>query len=199
MWAATEIVPVLALVAHASLFGAVRSNADGMPLAGVSVDIPLGGKSVLTDARGEYAIRDLDPGPYHVFVSHSGYRSRDMVVVIPAGDSLRIDVALEPLPRPLAPMHVVANTGEVHTRQAEASGFPELGRTTVRAAQMRSRGQWLGRPDALAALADAPGVSVDAERAGGFLCMAAKRMRMHCCSTTPPCWRRITSARRWAP
>ncbi len=168
MWAAVQAVPALVLFAHAALVGTVRSSADGRPLRDAVVEIPTAGRSASSDADGAYEIRDLEPGRYDVLVSRTGYLARRLVVVVPSDESLRVDIDLEPVPRALAPMRVVANPFDRTRRQSGDSPFAELGISSVAASRTRSEGSWLGQPDPFAALADAPGVVFDLERSAGL-------------------------------
>ena len=167
MWAA--LIPVLGVLSQTSLFGTVRSNADGVAIPGAVVQLPALQRRVITGTNGSYAFGEVGPGRYDVVVSRNGYRSRELVVVLASGDSLRLDLVLEAVPRPLTPLVVL---GRLEPRavgnDSVGRAFPELGTRTLSAQRVRAEGSWLAQPDALAAFAGAPGVAFDAERSASL-------------------------------
>lgn len=63
----------------------------------------------LTDASGRYAVLGLEPGEATLSVTHAGYEPISLVVVVPASDTVALDVELVAKPVPLAPLDVRAD------------------------------------------------------------------------------------------
>jgi TonB-dependent SusC/RagA subfamily outer membrane receptor len=75
--------------------GTVTDKASGVPLSGTAVEIrgtPLGNA---TDGRGHFVIRGVRPGPAQVSARRLGFRPTSQTVQIVAGDSVRVNFALE--------------------------------------------------------------------------------------------------------
>lgn len=77
--------------------GVVTSDED-LPIEGASVGVPELGAEAVTDAQGTFALSDLAPGSYQVFVQKIGYESLGKTVDVAAGDVTRVDVQLAPQP-----------------------------------------------------------------------------------------------------
>ncbi|ODT02912.1 MAG: hypothetical protein ABS52_11575 [Gemmatimonadetes bacterium SCN 70-22] len=74
--------------------GTVRDSA-GHPLAHAQVVVSVVNRVLQSDANGEFLIRGLAPGIYHVDVSLIGYAPQHAVVTIPeSGDDVRLDIVL---------------------------------------------------------------------------------------------------------
>lgn len=81
------------------LEGAVRDADTQQPLAGVSVEVLLGGQfqqATTTGADGAYAF-DLVTGGYELRATASGYLRRTVPVAFPGGGDTTVDVALDSL------------------------------------------------------------------------------------------------------
>ena len=169
MGLAALLTPLLAFAGQASLTGTVRSSADGAPVAAALVQLPEARRSVISGPRGDFTLTALDAGRYELRISRSGFRTRTLAVLIAAGDSLRLDITLEPSPIPIAPIAVRARlqVSEGEADVGDASPVRELGVRTLSARRMASAAA-LGQPDALELLGGAPNVSFDPERGGSF-------------------------------
>lgn len=78
--------------------GVVTDTDTGLPLPGAVVALDDLGLATVTDEDGWYWLVDVPPGPQHLSVELLGYRSRSIHVLVPAGRSLRVDLALETEP-----------------------------------------------------------------------------------------------------
>ncbi len=78
-----------ALLPPGQLRGIIRSTVNGKPLAGATIKIEPGGKSVTTAADGTFEV-DLEPGTYKIKASSAGLKDQDLDVTIdPNGVALK--------------------------------------------------------------------------------------------------------------
>lgn len=78
-----------AVLPPGQLRGNVRSTVNGKPLAGATIKIEPGGKSVTTAADGTFEI-DLEPGTYKIKASAAGLKDQELDVTIdPNGVALK--------------------------------------------------------------------------------------------------------------
>lgn len=85
-WTAHAVVP--------GILGTVRDTA-GRPLANAQVIVSVVNRVLQTDAKGEFQLRGLAAGVYHIDVSLIGYAPQHAVVTIPeTGDDVRVDIVL---------------------------------------------------------------------------------------------------------
>jgi hypothetical protein len=77
-------------------------DATGAVVAGAQVvvtsDATAARQSVRSDDRGWFAVTPLDPGAYHVEVTHAGFRKHVQAFMLQVNQRLRLDVALQPGP-----------------------------------------------------------------------------------------------------
>ena len=101
---ASFLVTVFTYSQTAILTGKVAEAGNSNVLVGVTVRLSMVGdtsfvRGTFTDARGEYTIKDLPAGEYKVSFTSVGYRAiLDQSVTLAAGDSTRLDIALDPEP-----------------------------------------------------------------------------------------------------
>lgn len=104
-----------------AIMGHVKDAKTGDPLTFCNVLVkPLGG--TMTDMYGNFFLRGVPVGSYHIIISRIGFRSfeRDGVVVS-EGDTVRVDAALEEAPVHVDPVVVTATRTEQTARMAPAS------------------------------------------------------------------------------
>ena len=80
--------------------GTVTDATDGEPLIGANVavqerDTPDIVDGTATDTQGTFEITDIPPGEYVVTVRFVGYQTTEVPVLLEAGDTRNVDVALE--------------------------------------------------------------------------------------------------------
>jgi hypothetical protein len=93
----------LPLSAQTVITGTVQAADSHSPLANAAVQLRLAGRPVLTDAQGRFFIRGVPVGTYTVDVRLIGYRAASRAgVVVTAGSTATVDLALEPLTVTLA-------------------------------------------------------------------------------------------------
>ncbi len=89
----SHLLIVLALLG--SVEGHVIATAGGEPIEGAEIAIDQLGMRVVTDSGGLFAIPDLPAGRWTIRVSAEGYEVREMVVRVPDGGEVRLDIELE--------------------------------------------------------------------------------------------------------
>lgn len=78
-----------AVLPPGQLRGIIRSTVNGKPLAGATIKIEPGGKSVTAGADGTFEV-DLDPGTYKIKASSAGLKDQELDVTIdPNGVALK--------------------------------------------------------------------------------------------------------------
>lgn len=78
--------------------GIVTDADTGGPLRGAVVTLDDLGIATVTDEDGWYWLLGVPPGPQHLTVGHLGYRARTIHVLVPAGETLRVDLVLDTEP-----------------------------------------------------------------------------------------------------
>jgi iron complex outermembrane receptor protein len=74
----------------------VSSDEEAHPVAGATVRIAALGRGAIASAAGVFAIPRLEPGTYTLTVSSIGYAAIDTVVRVDAGDSVWLELAVDP-------------------------------------------------------------------------------------------------------
>ena len=94
-------LPLLVLAASAAsaqpgrLSGTLTEAGTGTPLVGASVVLAPTDRVTASDARGRYAFDDVPAGSYTITVSSVGYATRRAPVAVLAGQTVRLDLALD--------------------------------------------------------------------------------------------------------
>ncbi len=76
----------------------VVTTDEGLPIAGASVGVPELDAEAITGADGTYALSDLAPGSYQIFIQKIGYESLGKGIDVRPGEVTRVDVQLAPQP-----------------------------------------------------------------------------------------------------
>ncbi len=79
-----------------SISGKVTDSANGNPLIGANVIIDETSQGAASDAKGRYAIKELNPGSYTIRVSYIGYRDYMENIEVINGEKKSLDLALQP-------------------------------------------------------------------------------------------------------
>jgi hypothetical protein len=143
MMPASGIFLVLALLSHQSpdsVYGVVRDAVSGAPLAGVEVRGDSSGPAVLSSASGLYALPDSSAVPLSVHFEHAGYQPLWLEAHVGPGASLRLDVALDPLPVSLPVLevaHVARGSGPSFAQQPRPDSL-DIGSHDIAADALRS-------------------------------------------------------------
>jgi len=122
----TALLFAILRVASASMLsGVVRSGEDGTPLATAMVEIVAADSThederVYTDSGGTYVFPHLASGSYRLRVSHAGYDTRELEVLLAGTSPVAVDVALRPQPQRLAGVRVFAENRAVNDDSAAA-------------------------------------------------------------------------------
>ena len=79
-----------------SISGKVTDSANGNPLIGANVIIDETSQGAASDAKGRYAIKELNPGSYTIRVSYIGYRDYMENIEVIDSEKKSLDLALQP-------------------------------------------------------------------------------------------------------
>jgi iron complex outermembrane recepter protein len=95
----------------------------GRPLPNARVVVSEVARATTTNAAGEFTIRGLPPGEYHLSITHLGYAPGHLVVRVPAeGDAVRVRAVLRETPLRLSSVVVSASpTGTESERLTQAA------------------------------------------------------------------------------
>lgn len=77
-----------------SLYGKITEALSGQPIAGATINLPDVKKGAISNAEGEYMIRNLAAGNYWIEISSVGYQSISERITLMA--DLRLDFSLQP-------------------------------------------------------------------------------------------------------
>jgi len=111
VWGAAGLIlafPAAAVAQHATLRGTVTAATSHDPVAGACVALRPPACAALTDAHGEYVIRDIPTGSATVTFTAMGQSPRTDTVSLAAGATDTLDVALDPGPLLLSGLVVTA-------------------------------------------------------------------------------------------
>ncbi len=104
------------------IVGRVTDAATGAGLSFSTVRIDSTRRGATSDTRGHYVIRELPPGVYRLTISRIGYAAFSRPGVrVDAGDTTRVDIALEASAITTDPVIVTATRVEQTARMAPAS------------------------------------------------------------------------------
>ena len=174
----------------ASVLGVVKDSA-GAPLANVQVVASGSNRSALTDERGEFALRGLPSGTYHLDLVRIGYASAHQVVTVASsGSDVRVSIVMHVATVRLSSVNVTATpTGSDPLDVTQAT--VQLGGKELQRALSTSIGQTLSKEPGMAARFNGPMASTpvirgltgervlvlqDGERTGDLSSAAADHM-----------------------
>jgi iron complex outermembrane receptor protein len=148
-----DVRPVPAPLAPAVL-GTVVDTA-GTPLANATIIVAEVARSTTTSAKGEFVLRGLPAGEYHLSITLIGYAPGHLVVRVPvAGDDVRVRVVMTPTPLRLSSVVVSATPTGTENERLSQTAVELSGRALARSISS----------SVAATLANEPGVS---QRYGG--------------------------------
>ncbi len=89
------LIPVAqAQIGKGSIAGRVTDSSSGA-LIGAQVTVQPRGVSVISDARGQFFINDLEPGSYTVTITYVGFEAFTQTLNVAAGQAANVDAKLE--------------------------------------------------------------------------------------------------------
>ena len=152
--AASAALPASASSASPAVLGTVVDS-TGAPLANVNVIVAEVARATTTNAQGDFVLRGLPSGEYHLSFTLIGYAPGHLVVRVPAeGDDVRVRIAMIRTPLQLSSVVVSASPTGTETERLTQAAMELSGRALARS---------LGSSVA-STLAQEPGVS---QRFGG--------------------------------
>src|SRR6267154_5616402 len=77
-----------------SIVGRVTDSSSGA-LVGAQVTVQPTGVSVVSDARGQFFINDLEPGSYTVTITYVGFEAFTQTLKVAAGQAASVDAKLD--------------------------------------------------------------------------------------------------------
>ena len=103
-----------------TITGVVTDGATGDPLIGANVIVDGTVMGGATDEDGQYVISGLAPGAHVVLFTYTGYQNAEVAVTVVAGETVQMDVALNPGIE-LDPVQVTAGRQQEKMLEAPAS------------------------------------------------------------------------------
>jgi hypothetical protein len=134
-----------AQVATGVVAGRVTTTVDStaVPAVGALVNIPARAIRATTGSDGRYVLPAVPEGPSIVYVTLTGYRVAERSIRVRAGDTLVLDIVLQPLVQLLAPISAGAmpadlemfvtkpNVGTIAMTARAMAGVPSVGEPDV--------------------------------------------------------------------
>lgn len=106
----------LSAFAHlGKLVGTVYDQSTNLPLRGVNVRLPDSGKSALTNELGQYHFDGLVPGSYTLELSHVGFGSQTVIVLVQDDQTTVVKTSLTTAPVQLS--EVLVSSQRAHDQQ----------------------------------------------------------------------------------
>jgi len=87
------LVPAHAQERSGAIAGTVKDSGQGV-LPGARVELQSKGEAVVSNAQGQFAIRDLAPGRYTLTVSYVGFKPFSSDVNVAGGQTMHVDAVL---------------------------------------------------------------------------------------------------------
>ena len=97
------------------LVGTVHDPATRLPLSGVTVQLTEPGKATQTDELGQYQFDKVVPGSYHLTLSHVGFSTQTLVVLVQDDQTTVVKTLLTSAPLELS--EVVVSSLRAHDQQ----------------------------------------------------------------------------------
>lgn len=140
-----------------SIKGTVTSQANGQPLAGVSVEIIQLRRSVETDDQGKYEFTQLAPGRYSVVTHLEGFSDRTQTVVLSSAAASIIDFSMSLLS--IREEVTVTASGREESVFESFQSVNSVGSTSIRERASASIGEVLERESGVGKRSFGPGSS----------------------------------------
>jgi hypothetical protein len=117
-----------------SIQGAVREEGTGTPVPTAIVTLPELRRSARTGADGTFALRGIPAGTWTVRATGLGHHPGEVIAVVPAGGTLRLDMSLAPRPVAMRLLRVRGDApGTVPLQDPGGPGAVRLDAETLRA------------------------------------------------------------------
>ena len=146
--------------ARGAVSGTVTGRFDGSlrPLSYALVELELDGlrRTAVTDAQGRYLLAELGPGEGRLAVSHAGYAPLSIVVSVPEGGTLALDLELTGTPVALPAIQVLADPS-ASARDGPAADEERAGPISEVDLQALDLGPGVGQAGLLDVVAALPG------------------------------------------
>ena len=143
---------------NSNVYGFIRSSSDSAPVIGAVVEALDLGRTIFADTTGAYVLADMPPGRHLLRFSRLGYLPLTVDVLVPTGDSLRLDVTLTAKSLALDKIRVVGAANLVGANRVLA----EAGMWSVSGETLRANPP-AGEADAFRTLSLSPNVEIAPE------------------------------------
>jgi len=116
---------------------------SGTPVSGATITLEgkAGGQAATTNQAGQYTIRDLAAGDYHVQITSEGLQSFDLQVSLVAGANQEADAVLNPTPKAPEPVPAAQNIEHPEPAADAATRQPAAAQQTVAAQNFSVKAQ----------------------------------------------------------
>ena len=122
--AAAFVAAPLAAQQSGTITGVVRSALTDSVLPGALVSVEGGGVNLQADAEGRFWIRDAPRGRARITARLLGHSPRRLTVSVAAGDTIYVDVQLQPAAIELAELTVIGTRADLEERRARLAQVP---------------------------------------------------------------------------
>ena len=96
IWAVFSLLPFLSFAQNASVSGYVTDKSSGETLISANVAILENNRGIATNTLGYFTLTNLEPGTYTLACTYIGFELFKKTVELKPGESLRLDIDLEP-------------------------------------------------------------------------------------------------------
>ncbi len=103
-----------------TISGQVTDTSDGQPLANVQIFVQGTSLGTLSNADGNFTIREVPPGQHQVRANRLGYSGGDEIVTVIAGETATVNFGLSPSAVALEEIVVTGTAGAVERRAQPA-------------------------------------------------------------------------------
>lgn len=138
-------------LAGGDVHGVVRSDPSGEPVPHAQVRVAGVSRTVVSDARGFFLLRDLPAGEHRLLGSALGHDTASVILEVREGERHRVEIRLPERTLTLAPVQVDGDP--IERTDIAGPGAIRLGRAAIRALPA------LAEPDVLRAVQSLPSVA----------------------------------------
>jgi TonB-dependent receptor len=150
------------IAGNGKISGKVTDSSSGEPLPGASVFIKGSTIGTLSDIEGKYQLLQVPEGTQTLIISYVGYKKREIVVTVKAGQSLPIDIVLQ---YDAINMNEVKVTAQLEGQSAAIN--QQLSSNTIVNVVSKDKLQELPDQNAAESLGRLPGISIQRNNGEG--------------------------------
>ncbi len=118
----TLLLAYAAMVSAQHNTGSIKGcviTSDGQPGSFVTIQVKSSGRGTVTDVKGDFSLRKLEPGTYTLQLSLMGYNSKEQDVTVNAGSTTQVQIRLEVSDRQLSEVTITGSQRRFTNKESQ--------------------------------------------------------------------------------